>query len=90
MKKEENVRFWGGDGDNGPVHLPIQLRQDPLQGDLGPQEGGQRGGEQLNFLPFRFSSFDLCVQASTLGFSDRQSQVSLRLKPLTGAKGSML
>ena len=49
----------GGNDDGvhtGALQLPVKLRADPLQGDLGPeQEGGSWGGEQLNFLPLRFA-----------------------------------
>ena len=56
-RQERNGGFWGGDGVDKFVDFPLELRQDPLQGHLGPQEGGRRGGEHINFLPFRSSSF---------------------------------
>ena len=53
--EEENGRFW----DDESLDFPLELLQDPLQGHLGPQERGRGGGEHINFLPFRSSSFDL-------------------------------
>ena len=54
-------RFGGGDGHDKFVDFPLKLRQDPLQGHLCPQEGGRRGGEHINFLPFRSSSFRFLI-----------------------------